>query len=212
MNDDERRRIREERKKLQQAQARAERPKSPAAEVPPPLDDATWEVYVKLWKRAEEHASVRYDGMAPFGEAGWFDPNDEDGEAFPAIYIERPYYDPESMPSRHRVAGAPPPPPDLLDELCTLAHEYGHSCEWRVHRTVAYKSAVERMRALLGGQPLPPLSDDEKHLIRAEEQRAWRRGREALAALGFAHWTAYDAKERAGLDEYERIFAGKVGQ
>lgn len=90
--------------------------------------------YEKLWRLAEAlGATVLYHGMIEDGE-GWFDPNPHGrSEACPTIHIGRRYYEDTRNPTRGRNAGGRDklPPPDILRETITLAHECGHFLSWK---------------------------------------------------------------------------------
>ena len=146
----------------------------------------------------------------------------------PHIRLLRPHYEKVNEPTRGRNAGAPKdlPPPDLLYELVTLAHEFGHFESWR-HRTpreqwLKYDAVTERrgrttreVRAgarergelgrvdeLLRAALQQELNDAECAMILEEEALAWSIGREVLAECGFADWTAYDDRERLRLHNH----------
>jgi hypothetical protein len=91
-------------------------------------------VYETLWLHAEAlGATVLYDGFMPDG-AGGFHPDPTDlGEPSPTITIGRPFYEQIGRPARNRNIGGRDnlPPPDLLREVTTLAHEMGHFLSWK---------------------------------------------------------------------------------
>lgn len=181
-------------------------------------DDEMFKLYVRAWRAVETAgAFVHYDGcMEP---AGYFHPHEgAEGFSHPTIAIRRPYYAGNGRtPTHKRNAGAPPqlPPPDIGYELITLAHEYGHLMSWkgRTPRPAwdAYNAvAIKRSEAEIGIADLASadsarialrnaLTDDERALILAEEELAWRIGRELLQQVGFHTWDAYEAREREGM-------------
>jgi hypothetical protein len=188
----------------------------------PMNDDDIFGIYAELWKRAEaEGAYVSYQG-ANVEMAGYFVPNDP-----PNIAIYRPYYhSPPYAPSRHRIDGAPLGPPDLMAELCTLAHEYGHFRSYldsvrhptwlKYHEAVRAREAIEaavrqsaaksestpalnnRLRAAIVAR----LEREQIELIIDEETLAWALGRDTLIALGFTDLAYYDERTRMGVHNY----------
>lgn len=178
-------------------------------------------VYEALWRRAEaEGASVRF-GVLAYGAAGYFQPPNKDNGPFkPLISIHRPYYQEGQQPSRSRNLGAPAvmPAPDILAELVTLAHEYGHLMSWKgrtrpeewglyhavaIKRDVAWNAAARalpkeleclewnnRMRDAMW----TALSEDDRSRIVAEEEFAWAIAREVLEELGFGDWRMFNER------------------
>ncbi len=173
-------------------------------------------LYKTLWIRSgAEGVPVTYAGETPNGEDGWFQVyfDESEGVECGSIHMVRPFYGDPRTPSATRSAAAPADlaPPDILAELCTLAHEYGHAVSWRAgNRTAEYVAATDRMFKLLDAAAGGRLTDEECSLIEAEERRAWANGRAMLGELGFADWAVFDERERAGLAEYVRIFSGDV--
>lgn len=178
-------------------------------------------IYAKLWELAEERgARVLYDGSMPDGE-GWFHPDPYDsGRPFPLIRIGRSYPEEARGPKRERNASGRNklPPPDLLYETITLAHECGHFLSWKdtpEEKYEAYTSALlvrheawksipeddsidaywEKVRNAARGA----LDDEQVTLILEEEQRAWTIGHELLVSLGFEKLDLYAERERMGL-------------
>jgi hypothetical protein len=181
----------------------------------------TFDIYVALWRRAEQlGARVRYDGSLADGE-GSFHPNPNgEAEPRPTIDLGRPYYREIDQPSRLRNDGGYAlPAPDLADEVVTLAHECGHFLSWkdRTPRQVwnAYLQATvgrdevwdavredgslsdesERIRAASKRS----LAVEDMTLILEEEQRAWTIGGELLEQVGFTDFASYARRERLGL-------------
>lgn len=191
--------------------------------------------YEKLWKRAQDlGAVVTYlTWIAPgepsltadhTGATGWFRANVDVEGAQPFIDIYRLHPDDEPFsPSRARgPEGASLPPPDLEEELITLAHEYGHLVSFRSatprpewHR---YDESAKRRGAILervadesdeiDGVELSELmrealraelTEDEKARIVHEESLAWDIGREALVDLGITDLSKFEARRRLGL-------------
>lgn len=176
-------------------------------------DDKVFAIYQALWKRAEDDGVwVHYDGM-PTPASGGYHPRDHAPAAGPMITISRPYYEKQDEPTRTRNAGAPStmPPPDILEETITLAHEYGHH---RSHlagnRTKEYVEAVVQIERYYAGDDVPPLTSEQQRLVREEEERAWSIGRSVLAELGFDLFAAFDSRESNGLAQYDEIFRWEV--
>jgi hypothetical protein len=186
------------------------------------MKDEDWKIYQDLWARADaEDAFVHYDGRDLHGEGGWFHPRyDEDGTPNPVITIVRPYYREATTPHKERNNGAPV---DLMKELITLAHEYGHFRSWRAETTRAtwqayLAAAIKRDATREASDASAPESEDgearnrrrravvaetlteeEKSLIVAEEKLAWKIGRATLVELGFTELGLYDARARHGV-------------
>lgn len=195
-------------------------------------------IYEALWRRAQaEGARVQYVGPRRGEPAGYFHPKHR------TIAVTRPYYrSPSKEPTRE--SNAPPhlPQPDLLAELITLAHEYGHFRSWAgrtdraeyevydaiaKRRDVITAEEVARMpkgltkqewndrlrRALYDG-----LDDDARARILREETLAWEAGREVLAELGHTDFTLYDERTRTGLHNHryrlgmEDLWPGDVAE
>ncbi len=163
-----------------------------------------------LWARASSHYDehrlvVRYygDGIASLTALdGYFhpDPDKREARGLP----------PTRRIGIHRVPSPrPQDEPDLrgphvLEDTCTLAHEYGHFLVWLEHRDsprwrATFEAAQRRDR---GAQ----LVDEDAALILAEEADAWRRGRAVLRELDFRDWDTFDEHERLGLSVHrERL-------
>jgi hypothetical protein len=190
-----------------------------------PRTDEAFSIYEALWRRAEnEGAVVRYEGISPYGEAGWFHPT---YYPRPTIVLIRPYYkEPDDEPSRESTAPAPLPQPDIYAEVTTLAHEYGHFVSWsgRTERAeyelyvaaARYRDAIideeikkmpvglsrqesnERLRTTLHDR----LDGDARDRILREEMLAWRIGREVLAELALADFELYDRRTNVGIHNH----------
>jgi hypothetical protein len=116
-------------------------------------------------------------------EAGWFSPA-PNGQPPPLIVVYRP--------SHQDVPG------DVLQELLTLAHEFGHFRSFgKDLRTAAYEAAIEVPHA-----EWPTLDTRSRNAILQEEMRAWQLGREALEGIGFTDWGAFDTRQRESLAGY----------
>lgn len=189
------------------------------------MDPDPFPTYERLWLQAEgEGVWVHYAGAWP-GENrnGYFDPR-EDEKLSPMLAIVRPYYkEPSETPSRDSNAPIPLARPDLLEELITLAHEYGHfqsykgrtaRAEWKIYDAIAHsrdeiahnlrdtcpdglsdEQALYRFRHGMGEQ----LGADACDRILREESLAWTIGRETLATLGWTDFERFDQRERDGL-------------
>lgn len=167
-----------------------------------------WELYQRVWHQAEaEDVAVMYNGIPPRGEHGWFHPqNHPNGRSFPVIHIARPYYSGDGRTPTQTVNNPDLPPPDLLAELLTLAHEYGHFRSWKAGgRTAAYEAAVIALEKQVDSASEPMLSEEQRELIRTEEETAWQIGRQILDSLGFDRWDAYDARRARSLEVYEKL-------
>lgn len=179
-----------------------------------------FEAYVKVWRLAEaDGIFVHYHGLLGDGLAGYFHPRDNFGWSMkPEIVIRRPYYkEPDDEPARDSNAPPDKPQPDLLAELFTLAHEYGHSRSWAGRTPAAdyalYDEIAKRRDAIADEEfkqldtSSPPLarnddlrralharlSDDDRMRIIHEETLAWAIGREVLVGIGFEDLAGYDA-------------------
>jgi len=191
-----------------------------------------FDIYEKLWTRAQRDGAVvhYYTWVSldpprltsdPDGASGWFDAN-EDGQPIIKIYRLDCDDDPYT-PSRTRgPEGAHLPPPDLHEELITLAHEYGHLRSFLVeterrewtryndaaqHRAGIMRRVVKQSRGLDGKEAgnrmraalLAELADDDCERILREETLAWKIGREVLAELLMTDFKRYDERREQGL-------------
>jgi len=179
-------------------------------------------IYENLWTHAERlGAKVHYTGMGEEG-AGSFHPNPWDRcEPSPAIEIVRRYYETIDRPTRERNASGRQslPPPDLLCETVTLAHECGHFLSWRgrtprdecdaYYRAARLRdeawarveegSSIDDYNDQLRAVAQDALTEEQLQLILAEEERAWTFGRELLLDLGFDKLDYYDERARKGV-------------
>jgi hypothetical protein len=120
----------------------------------------------------------------PNGEVGIFFP-DRGGPGSCVIQIFRPR--------------AVEVPGDLLFELLTLAHEFGHYRSFeRGQRTPAYDRALAIFQKRIEGE----LDRTGRLLILEEERRAWRYGRAELEELGFCALEALDRRAEESLALY----------
>jgi hypothetical protein len=197
-----------------------------------------FDIYEQLWLRARGDGAVveYYEGFPDDppgrnvdklrhdlnGATGWFDADIEGG--CPNIKIYRlACGDDIWTPSRFRGPdGAHLPPPDLHDELITLAHEYGHlrsflvepeRQEWNQYNAAAQRRdaikdrVAKQSRGIDGSQLdsrkraalLAELSDDDYNRILREETLAWKIGRETLAELLMTDFVRYDVRREHGL-------------
>jgi hypothetical protein len=179
-----------------------------------------FDMYQALWRIVEElGASVFYDGCLEDG-SGTFHPDpNETGGPSPAIGIGRPYYSEADGPTRFRNAGGNAlPPPDLLSEVVTLAHEAGHFLSWRdtqlsgwqtyfdaaqardqILSQVPKHGTVEEYNERLRGAVQAALRPEQIQSILAEEATAWAIGRELLERVGFENSDYYANRKRRGL-------------
>ncbi|HEU4411656.1 MAG TPA: hypothetical protein VFS43_40810 [Polyangiaceae bacterium] len=175
---------------------------------PPEADEHVWGVYEPFWRfmQRQKRIIVMYAGPTPDGERGTFCPNDDAPVPCPPmITVTREHYlTPETEPRRER---ADKVKPDLLDELITLAHEYGHFVSWgEGHRTPELVEAGNRLfRRRAGDLQEPCLDASQRDLVLQEEERAWSHGRRALQKTGFEWWPAFDQREQEDLGHYKEM-------
>ena len=95
---------------------------------------------------------------------------------------------------------------DDLPDACVLAHEFGHFRSLQAgQQSARYHEIIDRPDpGREDGEMGAELSEEDKALVIAEEERAWDYGREELAALGFDHWEVFEQERRRGLEEYGR--------
>jgi hypothetical protein len=184
-----------------------------------------FDLYRALWRRLEERGCrIVYDGFLEDG-SGHFHPHPhETGQDSPTIAIGRPYYAAEGeWPNRHRNPGGRAlPPPDLLSELVTLAHEAGHFLSWnertprnawqryfgvakkrdQIVAEVPKDGSIDEYNDRLRAAVQSSLSAEQIELILAEEELAWRIGRELLERLGFDDFEYYEARTHKGLHNH----------
>ena len=185
----------------------------------PAMDAFT--IYVALWERAQEQgASVHYeDGPEDGGLNGYFESNRHEASSRPEIVIVRHSCIPPLDEPRRESAAAMQP--DILNELITLSHEYGHFSSFRTTPTwAAYEDASARMQsvvreidfaAIINGQSMDVriellrralqerLAAAERQLILEEEQRAWTIAQETLSRMGYDDWPRFLARQERGL-------------
>jgi hypothetical protein len=166
-------------------------------------DEEMWTVYVRLWGRCEgRDLFVRYVGPEDVrdGEAGYFHPRDDPRfSGSPEIAIMRRDFDHDkpSAPTSRRRDASSVDRGGLFEELCTLAHEFGHSRSWRDgQRTEVYAEAV------IAFDKSATLSDVQRKAIMDEEERAWNFGRLELDFLGFSEWAGFRANQDRALRIY----------
>ena len=189
-------------------------------------------IYEKLWARAEsDGATVLYLGLGDDGGGVFYPHYNDSVEPRPTIEIIRNYYETIDSPTRDRnEAGRRTlPPPDLLREVVTLAHEFGHFLSWkgrtpretwdRYYEAIGIRDETwaqvdesgsidaynDRRRAAVQDA----LTEDQLQLIIDEETRAWIFGREALLDLRFSDLEYYDDRSRKGV-YYHRYRLGLV--
>ncbi len=165
-------------------------------------------MYVSLWKMAQEKGIVVEYGDMPNGGAGGFR---EDRLGWPVISLVRAHTGlDQNEPTRTHDPDAPPDEqPDILEELITLAHEYGHWCSWREgNRTPGFRGAVDRFNYDDPG----PLTEADRDLIRAEEDHADRLGAAVLRELGFDAWDAWDRRVARARDLYAERFDDRASR
>jgi hypothetical protein len=194
-----------------------------------------FDIYKNLWTLAQNAGAfvhyytwvsldppkTEHDEM---GATGWFDANHDVDEGQPIIRIYRLECDDDSCtPSPTRgPSGAHLPPPDLHEELITLAHEYGHLCsflgatarpDWdRQHQATEHRTAIMRRicdasRGLRGAEIgkrfraalTEERPDDERDRLVREETTAWDEGLAVLQRLGLIDFKRYNERREQGL-------------
>lgn len=127
---------------------------------------------------------------------------------FQAWITEEEVADPEAGYFVSAPGGHPPPriviyrarvdqPGDELDELLTLAHEFGHYRSFAAgQRTKEYETVLDDRATWL------TRSIEERQLILEEEARAWTYARSELDVLGFVNWAAFEQREAESLRHY----------
>jgi len=173
------------------------------------LDDATLAAgYRSLWADVEAvPIDVLYDvdRMYQPRRQGAFERN-WSGRG-PRIWIFRELADmPRGVSTDHGarfVVDVPAAPLVMRDELCTLAHEFGHHQSWARLGATEEWQAYER--AALSLRDRDSVTAEESLLILAEEERAWDLGREALSAHGVPSWPYFDERRTRGLENYRVI-------
>lgn len=119
----------------------------------------------------------------------------EDGER-PQIHIVR---DVNVPPESDVKIGHEPDAACLPEELLTLAHEYGHAVSaQRGCRSAELVAAL----AVEYVDWATKLTDDQRALIFADEERAWDFGWEALAGLGYRDRDSYDKRRAVSLADF----------
>lgn len=164
-------------------------------------------MFRQLWSCASKQARVMYND-APAGrgtESGYFDPRvGTDRGPLISICDDSDRRKPLE-PCWERGNGTILTEPEMLRDLITLAHEYGHLASHLDPQTQsdrpAYDAAVRRFH---DGEPL---CNGDAESILNEEERAWTNGRRVLAAMGFVAWDAFEGRETTGLDLYRRSLA-----
>ncbi|MBN1608795.1 MAG: hypothetical protein JW940_19365 [Polyangiaceae bacterium] len=177
-------------------------------------------LYEALWRTLEGlGVAVVYGGL--WEEDGDFHPDPwETGKDSPKITISRPYYADPPWPNQHRNRGGSAlPPPDLLLELVTLAHEGGHFLSWKERTPRSewqrYFGAAKKRDQIIAEVPRGGSTDEYNDRLRAamqsslraeqieliltEEALAWRIAQELLAGVGFDDFEYYEAAMRKGL-------------
>ena len=177
-------------------------------------NEAIFPSYAALWRRVPvDDLYIHYDGWGARGEAGYFDHHGQGDFKKPEIGIVRPFYVEPDEPSMERSDGTPV---DLVHEMCTLAHEYGHYLSFSGGTSVDtwqayYRAALHRDQvfdALPDGTSAEQcrdaaanaLSDEERTLIVAEETLAWVLGREFVPEPLRAE---YDSRARLGVHNHK---------
>ncbi len=140
--------------------------------------------------------------MQQDGEGSFHPRPFERGDPCPTISIGRPYYEEFDRPTRDRNASGRKvlPPPDLLRETVTLAHECGHFLSWKdrtprkewdayfiaakaqdeAWSSVPDHESVNEYNNMLRAAAQAALTKEQMQRIVAEEERAWTIARELL--------------------------------
>jgi len=171
-------------------------------------------MYCALWHHAAaEGIYVGYQGIDT-NVLGFFDPREtvRNGLGWPQICITRPYYYPSiDQPSDQKHPDDAAKPIDVLDELFTLAHEYGHYISFKAgNRTTEYVEAVTHIGNCVDSGNTPTISAHAIALVREEETRAWQFGRDTLQTLGCDVLAPFDERAKRSLERYEEIFRGDI--
>ncbi len=168
--------------------------------------------YEALWKRVQsEGVSVEFGLLEEDESNGGFHTG---GCGDPQILIFRKWFrSPPDVLTRDSNAPAGQPQPDLLIELITLAHEYGHVLSWKgatpKAEYTAYRRSLDLWESLRqsnnahGDDELP--KDDQQRIL-DEEALAWRLGRDVLTELGFDDFLKYDQRAIDGVQAYRTRF------
>lgn len=159
-----------------------------------PIPGRSSRSHVDCYRRLEELVKAAISGGVTYyrrglvpdemDEAGSFDPA-PNGVRRPRIVI-------------YRLRGMNEPG-DVLDELLTLAHEFGHFCSFdKGLRTPEYDEALRDWRE---GRDLTRAA---RTSVLDEERRAWRFAREILGEVGFSDWDAFWRSHQDALADYRR--------
>jgi len=191
-------------------------------------------IYEKLWHMGQDDgAYVHYEEWQPKGEMsegrnGHFDAKtDETPSAKPEIVIGRDSYLAKDRPDRGCNGASLPTPPNLFEELITLAHEFGHYRSFREDRIrweryasanflitwISYRFVgvdlflevpISKDGTSLRQAVYQGLDEQNRNRILDEEMRAWRIGRKILAQLGLIDFARYNEREQSGLQTHRR--------
>jgi hypothetical protein len=165
------------------------------------------DVLLTLWTRAKADGlqAILYRGALSSREAmleGFFHPfPNRKGVPKPKIWlfcrnVPHPHDQPHTTD------------PNLRKTVVTLAHETGHFLSWRLASSGATAAWHAYFAAACQRDEDPTkLAAEQKHLIMAEEERAWDLGRPLLIDAGFGEWSAFDEARDTGLRNH-RILMG----
>lgn len=117
-----------------------------------------------------------------------------------------------------RYSDGPDPSRASVEEVCTLAHEYGHFLSWLGWFTrqtgpwrAYFDAACKRdaiMQAQRTGRSSPlRFTHEDRRLILDEEQRATRHGARLLESVGFRHWPAWARGMGRNVRNHREIYA-----
>lgn len=130
-----------------------------------------WDSYCLLWGKASTVCAIHYESRRDRGGMHHALSN--------TIAIYRSFPPTGNLPSRERCCGQEPlNDEELLDELMTLAHEYGHALNQRFN-SFWLSHHESRIRYTSGH----PLSEDDRMNVYREECWAWVRARRVLRAV-----------------------------
>lgn len=186
------------------------------------------EVYELVWNRAAFlGAYVHYDRQLAFSggdRKGFFHPNEETQQ--PKIHIACVRKRIGTTPKLNDKT-----PEEIVAELHTLAHETGHFLSWRhawngdgearaalaekriaavrfdevfneTSKTTSEELPDQEFARIVNANIQRELTERQRELILAEEERAWTLGRELLVEFGYDGLAAYDTRATFALGGY----------
>jgi hypothetical protein len=144
------------------------------------------EIFATLWEWAEKDTNVAYSVL----------PNDQAGCFYvlleaPQIHLHR-----ARPPHAHHKPDLTGP---VLQDLITLAHEFGHFCSWREADRGATEGWGAYARATEVRGRKEPLSASQQECVIAEERLAWDIAERTLMVLGLDTWDEFRRLKAIGL-------------